>query len=342
MEKKLRLSIKGTLRFGILFGMTCWLWNFFRSYLLFLVLILMLVSALVSVGLLWFDRNALRAEAVLPGNRVGRGNCVPFDIRVTNSGRFFGFTADVIYSWGNVFTGYTERKKVHLWVAPVVGGEIRQLLESCYAGRVEARIEEFLVYDLFHIVCLQGCDRSDGNVLVWPGYTEENEEELYSCVEGFPKENETKKRGTDYHPDYEIREYIPGDELKSIHWKLTAKQNKMMVRERLATGREKINVLLPLGEEKGQNDRLMEAMYGLCRILLDKEYPIQLYWPGREQTLQSRYLAELGELEYAISEILSSSGRHHSGSVEEQMALEHVGESYILVQTGAYKGAYIR
>ncbi len=342
MEKTLRLSLKGTLRFFIVFGLTLWLWSFFRSYLLFLALILMLVSVLGSAGLLWCSRNLLRAEAFLPGSRVGRGARVPFDIRVENDAKFVGFTAEIVYSWCNVFTGYTERQKVRLWVAPGTGGELRQLLESQYAGMVEAKIEEFFVYDLFHIVYLRGGDRSDGNVLVWPDFTEESGEEIYSCVEGFPKENETRKRGTDYNPDYEIREYIPGDELKSIHWKLTAKQNKMMVRERLATGREKINVVLPLGNDKSRNDGLMEALYGVCRILLDKDYPIQLYWSGQGYTLRSRYLAEQGELEYAISEILSSSGQHQPGSAQEQMAIEHSGENYILIQTGAYKGAYIQ
>ncbi|MDE6700298.1 MAG: DUF58 domain-containing protein, partial [Acetatifactor sp.] len=154
--------------------------------------------------------------------------------------------------------------------------------------------------------------------------------------------NESRRRGTDYNPEYEIREYIPGDALKSIHWKLSAKQGKMMVRERLATGHEIIHVLLPLGEDRKLNDDLVEAMYGVCRLLLDGDYPVQLYWPGRGDTLQSRFMIEQGELENTLVEILSDRGFHPVGRAQEQMAVEHPGVAYILIQTGAYKGAYIR
>lgn len=342
MERKLRLSLRGTLRFCILLGFTLGVWSFFRSYLFFLVLILIVCCPVVSLLLLWLSRDTLRVQAELPVNRVGRGTEFSFSIRVQNPGRFAAFTADVAYSWSNLFTGFSEQKKQHLWVAPAAGCEVKQLMSSRYAGRVEVRIESFEVYDLFHIFCLQGCDRSGAYVIVWPGFAEGEENEILSCVEGFPGENETKKRGTDYNPDYEIREYIPGDELKSIHWKLSAKQGKMMVRERLATGREKMNILLPLGEDRQQNDALMEAVYALCRLLLDKEYPIQLYWPGRAGALRGSFVAEQGELENVLSEILSDKGLHQSGRAEAQMAAEHPGESYILIRTGAYKGAYIR
>lgn len=357
------MSAKGALRFVILFALLFWLWNYFRSYMLFMGMFLMAGSAVVSVLLLWYNRDRLCVETVLPFNRVGRDTSFSFSVRVGNPGKFTGFTADVIYSWGNVFTGYLERQKTHLWVAPAGGSEIHQLLNSRYAGRVEVGIEEFRVYDLLHIFCLTGCRKTGADVIVWPGFSEgEDMEEIYSLVEGFPKENESKRRGTDYNPEYEVREYIPGDELKSIHWKLSAKQKKLMVRERLAAGREKINVLLPLGEDRKQNDDLMESLYGLCRLLLNREYPIQLYWPGRERkpresgsqggdaqgrisggsTLRERFVAEQGELEHALSEILSDSGLHKPGFVEEQMSMEHPGESYIRVQTGEYKGAYIQ
>lgn len=115
-----------------------------------------------------------------------------------------------------------------------------------------------------------------------------------------------------------------------------------MVRERLATGRERINVLLPLGEDRQQNDGLMESVYALCRLLLHKEYPVQLYWPGRGDMIRSRFMAEQGELENTLSEILSDNGLHPSGEAEAQMSVEHPGESYILIQTGEYKGEYIR
>ena len=343
MEKRLRPHPWGILRFCILFAITLYLWNFFRSYFLFLALMLMVCSPVVSFLLLRFCRDTLKAQVLLPADRVGKNTAVSFTVKVHNPRRFAAFTADVTYSWSNIFTGYSERKKQRIWVASGRSSEIKLLLNSRYAGRVEGRIEDLIIFDLLHMFCLRGFEKTDAYVIVWPAFSEaEEEEELRSCVEDFPQENETKKRGTDYNPDYEVREYIPGDELKSIHWKLSAKQRELMVRERLATGREKMNVLLPLGEDRELNDGLMEAVYSLCRLLLYKEYPIQLYWPGRGEILLGRFVAEQGELENALSEILSDNGLHQTDTAGTLMETEHPSESYIMIRTGAYKGAFIR
>lgn len=341
MEKKLRLSKMGAFRFCILYLLLWGMWWFFRSYMLFLALIFLPCLVALSGFYLWISRKKINAKIVLPANRVGKNTDFCFDIRIHNECKFVGFTADVAYRWGNIFTDYFEQKKQHLSVAPGTGCEIKQLLKSSHAGRIEATIVSLTVYELFHIFGLTDSETSSAGVLVWPTFAENLQEEIYGCVEGFPKENESKKRGAEYNPDYEMREYIPGDELKSIHWKLTAKQDKLMVRERLATGREKINVLLPLGRDRATNDALTEALYGLCRLLLSKEYPIQLYWPGKGQVLQGHFVAEQGELENVICEILSGTGILEQ-DVRELMEMEHPGENYILVQTGAYKGAYIR
>lgn len=341
MGRGLRLSLRGFVRYCILFACTLYVWNFFRSYFLFLALIFMICSPVVSFLLLWYRRDGLNIRAVLPDNRVGKNTDFFLDISVSGAGRFAVFTADITYSWSNSFTGYSEQKKQHIWVPPG-GSTIKQYMNSRFAGRVEVRIESLEVFDLLHMFCLRGCDRSDGYVIVWPFFTEADEEELHSCVEGFPGENELKKKGFDYNPDYEVREYIPGDELKSIHWKLSAKQEQLMVRQRMAAGRDIMNVLLPLGDDRQVNDSLVESVYALCRSLLHREFPIQLYWPGRGETLRGSFVAELGELENVISEILSDSGLHQPGEAEAQMSVEHPEERYILVRTGAYKGAYIR
>lgn len=339
MEKKLRLSIKGVIHFLILYLPVVGMWWFFRSYVLLVILVLIPCGVVFSGVLLWNSRDKIRAEAVLPGGKVGKNTEFNFDIRLHNQSRITGYTADLTYIYRNVFTGHSDYRNLKLWAAPVEGCQVKQQLKSCYSGRVEAEIVKFIVYDPLHVFRLFGCEVAASSILVWPKFTEETEEEIYSCVEGFPKDNESKKRGAEYNPDYEVREYIPGDELKSIHWKLTAKQDRLMVRERLATGREKMNVLLPLSDKREENDSLLEALYGLGRILLKKEYPVQLYWPGKG-ALQSCFIAELGELENAISRILS--GEAAEGNARELMEMEHPGEKYILIQTGVYKGAYIQ
>lgn len=342
MDKRLRLSVHGGIRLFTAFAVILWLWSFFRSYLLFLLMLLIIACVILSAVSLWSVRDRIQAEIVLPYHRVGKSTDIPVDILFLNSLRFVGFAIDVTYRWGNLFTGSTEQRREKLWAAPQKGGNLNFLLNSRYAGQSRVSVTEYRVYDLLHLFYLTDREEKGSDVLVWPSFSDgEDTEELYECIEGFPKEDESRKRGAEYNHDYEIREYIAGDELKSIHWKLSAKQGKMMVRERLAAGREKVNVLLPLSNDPDENDALMESLYGIGRLLLSKGYPIQLFWQGADDTLCSRYIMELGELENGLGEILSTNGIRVSASVEEQMSIEHPSERYILVKTGSYKGAYL-
>lgn len=342
MDKKLRMSVKGTTGYLVAFAIILWLWNFFRSYLLFMMVLLLAAGLILSAASLWSARDRIQEEIVLPCRRVGKNTDVAVDIRIWNPVRIVGFAVDLTYRWENMFTGSMGNGKEKLWAAPGKGGGFKVLLNSRYAGRLRVSVEECRVYDPLHIFYLVCRAQNGSEVLAWPAFADgEDMEELYECIEGFPGESESRKRGAEYDPDYEIREYIPGDALKNIHWKLSAKQGAMMVRERLAAGRERINVLLPLGDDPDENDALMESLYGMCRLLLSREYPIQLFWQGVGQELCSRYVMELGEFENVLGEILSTNGIHEPGFVEKQMSMEHPAESYVLVKTGAYKGAYV-
>lgn len=342
MDKKLRLSVEGTIRFLAVFAVIIWLWNFFRSYLLFLMILLMIAGVILSAFSLWSACGKIEVQTILPYQRVGKNTELTCEIRAANPLRFVGFAVDVTCRFGNFFTGSLEERQERLWAAPRKGGVLLFLLNSRYAGRIRVSVEAYKVYDPLHLFYLAYRVLEGAESLVWPAFSDgEDVEGLYACIEGFPKEDESRKRGMDYQPDYEVREYIEGDELKSIHWKLSAKQGEIMVRERLAAGREKVNVLLPLSEEKEENDALAASLYGLCRLLLSGEYPIQLYWQGASRELCSRFIMEQGELENALGEILSMNGRRAAGAAVELMAIEHPAEPYILVRTGAYRGVYV-
>lgn len=341
MKKKLTFRIGGILRYVLVFLLTLSLWWFFRGYELTIMLVIVIAFVPVSIGALYLRRDALQVQASLPTLGIGKEHSVDVSIRVRNNGRYFGFAADVTYVVRNVFTEYEEKKKERVWAAPGTSIAVEQQLLSHHVGRVEVNVTEFVAWDWLGICSMEIPAHKDAWVVVTPEISPV-EEDLTTCVEDFPDENETKKHGTDVNPDFEIREYVPGDELKSIHWKLTAKTGRTMVRERLSSGRDKINVLLALTEDPAENDALMSSLHGLGLRLLDKGYPIRLCWMGYGGHLEARYLAEEGELASIIDEILSISGKKNPGQVRNAMEAEYPGEAYVVVKHGKFKGEYVR
>lgn len=342
MKGKLKIRIWGTLRTAVFILCIAALWWYFRTYELFITLILAAVFPFLSVMVLWLKKGEFDVRAVLPRTGIGKEHRVPFELRTRNACRVMGFAMEIGYQVKNVFTDYASSEKLRVWAAP--GDRIVQEKEmlSHHLGRVEVAVTEFSLFDWLGICSVDKKVSKSAWVVVGPMRGEAPGEELTKSIENFPDENETKKRGIDLNPDYEIREYIPGDDLKNIHWKLTAKTGRTMVRERLSTGREKINVLLALTRDADENDGLVTALQGLGMLLLDKGYPLRLCWLGRGNQLQAHYLAEEGELENAMDEILSTDGIKDPEQAKTVMETEFPGEAYVLVKSGLIRGTYVR
>ena len=342
MKAKLKIHIGGVLRILLIFACIAILWWYFRTYELFIMMVLAVCMPLLSVFVLLRKWEAFDVRVELPGTGIGKNTSVPLTIQVRNACHVAGFAVELVYEVRNCFTEYSDQNRIRIWAAPGNSAALEKELKSQHLGRIEVKVTEYAVRDWLGICSMNKTLGKGSWVVAGPVKADAPGEDLTISVENFPNENETKKHGIDLNPDYEIREYVPGDDLKNIHWKLTAKTGRTMVRERLSTGREKINVLLALTQDPDENDALVASLQGLGELLLDKGYPIRLCWLGHMDALKAHYLAEEGELEKAMEEILSTGGIKNPDKARTAMETEYQNEAYILVKNGAFKGAYIR
>ncbi len=87
------------------------------------------------------------------------------------------------------------------------------------------------------------------------------------------------KSGNDSSYIRETREYRPGDSLKSIHWKLSAKRETLLVKEfGLPLS---CSLLLGLSGE-GLSDKLLELVYSLLWGCRELERSLLLLWQGQK------------------------------------------------------------
>ncbi|MBD5133759.1 MAG: DUF58 domain-containing protein [Clostridiales bacterium] len=98
--------------------------------------------------------------------------------------------------------------------------------------------------------------------------------------------------------DYDLREYRPGDPMRSVHWKLSSKWDELIVRERADT-----MVPLPLltldrfGTPEAL-DRLLDKLLGLSRALLEIQRPHAVLW--LDGAGEPQLCAISDEREYAV------------------------------------------
>lgn len=111
------------------------------------------------------------------------------------------------------------------------------------------------------------------------------------------------KSGGGFAENHEIRPYRPGDNLNQIHWKLTAKTGKWMLREPMEPQRDLVLVTMELNGSPEELDRKFGRLTWLGVHLLDKGLPFQL----RVLTgngIQTADVADEGQLQRQIDELL--------------------------------------
>lgn len=339
----MRLNFRGIIRFGILFGLNFAIWGFLRSYFNFIIGVFMLVSEALSVFFTCAYARKLRAELVFPAGFVAPAAGFNFGIEIKNPIKFMIFFTEINYTVRNIFVEEAKRQKVQIAVLPGKDAHEKYQISSNYCGVVEGKIDGFWVSDLLHLVKIKNENTKDGQVVIYPGVSGEEEEAVTDMVAGFCLEEESNNRGMDFNPDYEIREYIPGDDLKAIHWKLTAKQGKLMVRERLAAGHNKVNVVLELTLDRDVNEKLLHSLNSVCKNFLLTEFPVELYWWSyAENQMKCRLLLEEGELQSVICEILGMNAQKEEAKTRFYYEMTRGNAPYVMITAGESKGEYIR
>ncbi|MCI9491191.1 MAG: DUF58 domain-containing protein [Dorea sp.] len=106
-------------------------------------------------------------------------------------------------------------------------------MESQYAGMLECELESLVLYDLLGIFRRKIPLHDKRSVGIMPPFelipmeiTRRTREFLADA-----DEYSTQKHGDDPDEIYQVREYRPPDPVHSIHWKLSAKEDELMVKE---------------------------------------------------------------------------------------------------------------
>lgn len=152
------------------------------------------------------------------------------------------------------------------------------------------------------------------------------------------------KPGADPSETFRIREYVPGDPVRQIHWKLSEKTSRVMLREFSLPLASELLVLVDMTFPEPFNgacdtlDTVLDALASLCSALLDSETPFTLGW--KRYGVDSVTLCDISdvhELDATLSEIMSWHPEFGVASVCECLSPDQLRLrfAHIAVLTGA-------
>ena len=261
--------------------------------MLFLVCVVLILEFCLQIYNLFLFRK-LHVSIDTPITIVDKSNVIPVELTLSNDSFFPAGQVRV-----QLQAVYPIRKKKQSFkLCSVVPGrkrggarsliKLRFDLEPQYAGRVELSVKRAYVLDLLGILplLLRRKYTADQTFAMVLPEKREIPWKLDSLAQQFSINRETEIRiaGENNPPEIAwIREYQPGDALRNIHWKLTAKQDALMVREHIS---EQGCPLLFFIDLRQVSERYLQVFYSLSLELLGKKCSFYLVY----------YESDMGEL----------------------------------------------
>jgi uncharacterized protein (DUF58 family) len=142
----------------------------------------------------------------------------------------------------------------------------------------------------------------------------------------------TKKPGNDPSEIFQLRDYREGDARHSIHWKLSARMDRLIVREFGLPLNPSLHFLLELREDAkpAETEFLLGTVLAFSEYLMARNAVHSISWLGEEGMLHTVSVSGADTLAAALHELLALPGQE-SWSTLEKFALQNAQSETHLV-----------
>ena len=205
------------------------------------------------------------------------------------------------------------KQRVMAWLPPKKTRHITLRVASEYCGRLRVWVPQMVLYDcfgIFGIRCQSDAvthmtvqpDTFEPVVVLVPNPSSTDDSDSYS----------QERPGADMTETFQIREYVPGDSMRQIHWKLTSKFDKLIVRD---PGLPISKNVLVFWERTGETDdpslidAQAEVVVSLCRSLVDSGIQFTVGWNDTDRNLCILHrIREMDEFVGIVPRLLRATG----------------------------------
>ena len=268
---------------------------FFHSHFLFVTLMLLAIAPVISVTAAAVLRSKLSVElngAVSLANQEGfkQGEEMLVRIKIKNPTFLTCLDCKLELTIENEFFETKGEQTISVPVRAFKGFLLDIPIVSEYSGIVSIEVKRVLIKDFIGICFLKKKINKKSEFMVLPNIKTQMEINRNIVSAGTTENEESTKKGSDYSEVSDIREYIQGDVLNNIHWKLTAKKDELMVKDRTSMTDEKIVVFLELYNPSYMIfDNAISTAYSLVHKLVDEKMSVEFMYFSKKGYDFKRY-----------------------------------------------------
>lgn len=149
-------------------------------------------------------------------------------------------------------------------------------LECKFRGQYEIGISDIQIGDFLGLVRLKYKIPETKKIIVYPKIEHLHNLDIFT-TNNYDSQSFSQGTVEDVNNIKDVRSYYYGDSFKKIHWKLTARNNKLMIKNYQSTTEVKVNILLDLRHNGYVDeiniiieDKLIEAVVAVLHYYLSK------------------------------------------------------------------------
>lgn len=258
--------------FLILVGLFAVLYNSYFTGILFLVILLVPVVLYVTL----FITYTRIKVTLLPGkNIVMKGETEEVILKFTNKSIFPLNRIQIPIEYMNEVTGIKKNRIVELALDQQSTQKVCINLQSQHCGKLNISIKKVLLFDYLHIWKKRCIVNINTEIAVIPdvGYTDTDLiKKVYMNNSNSDNEKYSKeKKGEDVSEVFDVRDYKRGDKPNRIHWKLSQRLDKVMIKEYSEPLKDSVAfILYPFCKDNGEvRLKLMDGFLECVLTLLN-------------------------------------------------------------------------
>lgn len=278
--------------------------DFLRNH--FLMLVMWVILALPVFDLIAYIMlyRGISVELTAPEREVNRQNVGYLNLKLINTSYMISYDVNVKLDVENTFYKDSSATILSLPCSARSSEEKQLPIKYSMNGIYKYSISAITIRDMLGLVSVKKDIGQTAEVNVYPERELAAEVDMSDMNKGMTESEETVKKGHDFSDVSDVREYIPGDKLMSIHWKLSAKRDILMVKDRVAMSDQQMVILTELSGSDEDVDEVLTLTYAVTkRLVQDQTYVRLLWWSEGKYSFEERQIMSLSDLREAFTSI---------------------------------------
>lgn len=273
---KIQLRLMRCIGYVILLLAEIILFAFLRSYFLLAVMVLLVMWPVISLAGLLYLAKGIHVRMGMGQGRACMGDTVLLVCCLQNSSWWLALDAEWRLQFDNMFWGEQSERSLFMPVRLHEEEVLTLPLQITDLGHFRISSNSLMLQDIMGLIRIRIPAHQTREIDVIPKTGPQIRDQVEGYMSGLSETEESTEKGNDFAEVSDIREYVPGDRIRDIHWKLSAKKDILMVKERISMAGSEMALVLRLGEEKKLAEQVLTYAFHLGQAFVEQHIPVCL------------------------------------------------------------------